>query len=395
MPRPIRSGVFLCAPESQAKLQKRNLLFRQKKMTSSNQSALHLVTDEGTLRARSDETELPTEQCAETRALASPRELRMEIPLRRFARDKIFEVRSRIKARIEHGIGSPIAIVGPCSIHCETAALEYAERLAALQTRLGDQVQLVMRVYFEKPRTTVGWKGFLYDPDLNGKSDLAEGLRRGRALMVKIAALGVPIATEVLDPLAASYLEDCLSWVAIGARTAESQIHRQLASGLDCAVGFKNGTDGSADVALHAMQAAAESHAHLAIDDEGRVAMRTTRGNTATHIVLRGGTSGPNFGYDEVAQIASRLRSMGRCAVLVDCSHGNSEKDYRRQPEVARAVLAQMRKEHADVFGLMLESHLVAGKQAIEGNRTYGMSVTDGCIDFATTEALLLEMASI
>ncbi len=319
----------------------------------------------------------------------------MQLPLSMSAEEGIVNARARLKTRIEHGIGPAIAIVGPCSIHCETAALEYAERLAALQTRLGDRVQLVMRVYLEKPRTTVGWKGFLYDPDLSGESNLSEGIRRGRALMVRIAELGIPIATEILDPLAASYFEDCLSWVAIGARTTESQIHRQLASSLGCAVGFKNGTDGSVDVAIHAMLAAAEPHAHLGIDEEGRIAMKTSAGNSAAHIVLRGGTSGPNYSRSAVTDVAARLLAHTRPAVLVDCSHGNSEKDYRRQPEVAREVMSQMRQEHADVFGLMLESHLVAGKQSTAFPRTYGMSVTDGCIDFATTEALLFEMAAI
>jgi 3-deoxy-7-phosphoheptulonate synthase len=252
-----------------------------------------------------------------------------------------------------------------------------------------------MRVYLEKPRTTIGWKGFLYDPGLNGESDLAAGLTRGRELMVRIAELEIPIATEILDPLAADYFEDCLSWVAIGARTAESQIHRQLASGLECAVGFKNGTDGGVRVATQAMEAAAQPHAHLGIDAQGRIAMKHTTGNRATHVVLRGGDSGPNYGRDAVSRVADDLRKSGkRAAIFVDCSHGNSEKDYRRQPEVARTVMSQMNAAHADVFGLMLESHLVAGKQAAEGSREYGVSVTDGCIDFATTEALLLEMAA-
>ncbi len=364
-------------------------------MNSSKQSALHLVTEDEPSQLRTDTSALTSRERVPNRPLPSPFELRDRFPLSERAARRIDDVRTRIRTRIEHGIGAPIAIVGPCSIHCETAALEYAERLAALQLRLGDRVQLVMRVYFEKPRTTVGWKGFLYDPDLNGRSDLEAGLRRGRALMVKIAELGVPIATEILDPLTARYFEDCLSWVAIGARTTESQIHRQLASDLDCAVGFKNGTDGSVDVALQAMEAAAQSHSHLAADDEGRIVMRQSAGNTATHVVLRGGRAGPNYSRDAVLRVGEALRTRGRPAVLVDCSHGNSEKDFRRQPEVAREVIRQMHQEHADVFGLMLESHLVAGKQSDEGTLKYGVSVTDGCIDFSTTEALLLEMAGI
>lgn len=364
-------------------------------MTSQTQSALYLVPTGAPSTPQSETTELAPDVRPTTRALPSPSDLRQRSPLSDRAACAISAARARIRARIEHGSGAPLAIVGPCSIHCETSALEYAERLSALQVRLGDRLQILMRVYFEKPRTTVGWKGFLYDPDLTGKSDLAEGLKRGRALMVRIAELGLPIATEVLDPLSAAYLEDCLSWVAIGARTAESQIHRQLASGLGCAVGFKNGTDGSVTVATQAMEAAAEPHAHLGIDDFGRIAMKSTEGNRVTHVVLRGGHSGPNYHRAQVSKVAASLVSAGqRAAVLVDCSHGNSEKDYRRQPEVARAVISQMGEAHADVFGLMLESHLVAGKQSTDGEREYGVSVTDGCIDFATTEALLLEMAS-
>lgn len=364
-------------------------------MTSSQTSALCLVPTESPSTSNSDTKELASESEGATRALPSPSELRQEVSLSERAAEQLAEARARIQARILHGCGAPIAIVGPCSVHCETATLEYAERLAALKERLGSSVQLVMRVYLEKPRTTVGWKGFLYDPDLTGESDLAEGLRRGRALMVQIAELGLPIATEILDPLAADYFEDCLSWVAIGARTAESQIHRQLASGLGCAVGFKNGTDGSVTIATQAMEAAGEPHAHLGIDEHGRVAMKRTRGNRATHVVLRGGSSGPNYQTEAVARVSEILRTSGqRPAILVDCSHGNSEKDYRRQPTVARAVMSQMKQSHADVFGLMIESHLFSGKQPAEGLREYGVSVTDGCIDFATTEGLLLEMAS-
>jgi 3-deoxy-7-phosphoheptulonate synthase len=328
--------------------------------------------------------------------LPSPAELRGQLPLVGTCNAQIQVQRAHLKARIEHGIGAPIAIVGPCSIHCEASAIEYAQKLRELQSRLGERVQIVMRVYFEKPRTTLGWKGFLYDPDVDGSHDLRRGLERARALLVQIAEIGLPIATEILDPLVAEYFEDCLSWVAIGARTSESQIHRQLASGLACPVGFKNGTDGSVTVAAQASQTAEQAHTHLGINEHGKVVMKQTRGNPATHVVLRGGKNGPNYHVESVTDVARSLRALGRrAAVVVDCSHGNSEKDYARQPLVAREVMAQMRKDHADVMGLMLESHLKAGSQPAAGAREYGVSITDGCVDFETTEHLLEELAHV
>jgi 3-deoxy-7-phosphoheptulonate synthase len=369
-------------------------------MTSpQNNAALQEESESATprLRRTSNVTELtPRAESTTHSPLLTPAELRSDLPLSEEAKRSIFNARERLIRRVEKGQGAPIAIVGPCSIHCETAALEYAERLVALQERIGDRVQLVMRVYFEKPRTTVGWKGFLYDPDLDGSDDLARGLVRARSLLVKIAELGLPIATEILDPLAADYLEDCLSWVAIGARTSESQIHRQVASRLPCPVGFKNGTDGSVTVAAQASESAASPHTHLGIDENGRVAVKRSLGNRATHLVLRGGKSGPNFDAPSVAAAARALEELGqRGAVLVDCSHGNSEKDHNRQIAVARAVMAQMSEKHADVLGLMLESHLVAGRQSMESPRQYGVSVTDACIDFGATEGLLLELSEV
>jgi 3-deoxy-7-phosphoheptulonate synthase len=322
------------------------------------------------------------------------------LPLSTAAQAGVEAARARLAARITCGEGPVIAIVGPCSIHSEQAALEYAERLLHLQQLLRDRVQLVMRVYLEKPRTTVGWKGFLYDPDLNGTDDLLQGLQRGRRLMTRIAEMGVPIATELLDPIVAPYLADCLTWVAIGARTTESQIHRQLASSLPCPVGFKNGTDGSVNAASSACIAASRAHTHLGVDCDGRAALLCSAGNQHTHVVLRGGHSGPNFDSHSVQQAASDMSSRGlRAALLVDCSHGNSEKDYRRQPQVARSVMQQMRAAVGDspLIGLMLESHLCAGSQPLDVAADpealrYGVSVTDGCIDFATTEALLSEI---
>lgn len=366
-------------------------------MNPSHESAATLTEDDPILddvaAARFSEV---TELLPAAVPLLSPAELKLKIRLPKATSDSILAARARLKQRVEHGHGAPIAIVGPCSIHCETAALEYAERLVHLQKRLGDKVQLVMRVYFEKPRTTIGWKGFLYDPDLDGSCDLKKGLERARALLVRIAGLGLPIATEILDPIAAEYLEDCLSWVAIGARTSESQIHRQLASRLACPVGFKNGTDGSVEVASQAMQTAAAPHTHLGIDDHGRVAVRNSPGNRATHVVLRGGSRGPNFDRASVKAATTALRSQGLTPrVLVDCSHGNSEKDHNRQPFVAREVMDQIKEGNSDLLGVMIESHLLSGRQSVDSPRKYGVSVTDACIDFPTTEALLLEFAGL
>jgi 3-deoxy-7-phosphoheptulonate synthase len=251
-----------------------------------------------------------------------------------------------------------------------------------------------MRAYFEKPRTTVGWKGFLYDPDLDGSDDLVRGLARARKLMVELSELGVPLATEILDPLSAPYLDDTLSWVAIGARTSESQIHRQLASQLPCPVGFKNGTDGNIRIASDAISSALAEHSHLGLDEEGRVALMRSFGNSACHLVLRGGEKGPNFSKAQVEGAAQSLKARGhKPRILIDCSHQNSGKDHRRQPEVARAAMAQLGAAHADVMGIMLESHLQSGRQDVATSLRYGVSVTDACIDFATTEHLLEELA--
>ncbi len=327
--------------------------------------------------------------------LPAPGQLRALYSLDEAARERITSTRKRLKRRIEDGQGPPIAIVGPCSIHCETSALEYAERIRNVQERLGDRVQIVMRAYFEKPRTTVGWKGFLYDPDLDGSSDLVRGLARARRLLVQLSEIGVPLATEVLDPLTVPFIEDCLSWVAVGARTSESQIHRQMASGLLCPVGFKNGTDGQIVAATQAIESAASAHTHLGIDEFGQVALLRSPGNQACHVVLRGGKEGPNYAKSAVAQTALTLKAQGRAPrILVDCSHQNSGKDHLRQPEAARAVIEQIGQNHADVIGFMLESHLNAGSQPVDAPHKYGVSITDSCIDFSTTEILLDELAN-
>lgn len=334
------------------------------------------------------------------RPLPSPQELISRHPLSHQAKQWVEGHRARLRERLVRGSGAPIVIVGPCSIHCEKAVVEYGEKLSKLQSRLGDRVIVVMRAYFEKPRTTIGWKGFLYDPDVNGSDDLSRGLERARALLVQLSEMGLALATEILDPLTAPYFQDCLSWVAIGARTSESQIHRQLASGLPCPVGFKNGTDGSLSVAVQAMQSAANPHTHLGIDSAGRAALIKSPGNAHTHLVLRGGTTGPNYDERSIELAGESLERAGmRPGVLVDCSHANSEKDHRNQPKVARHVLAQIRNaaegqcKNVDLLGLMIESHLNEGQQSTEEALEYGVSITDACIDFRTTEVILEELA--
>ncbi len=335
---------------------------------------------------------IPTQRPEPERAsLPSPRELGEAYALSPSALVRVNEARARIAERLHTGRGPLVAIVGPCSLHSEEAARAYAERLAPLAERLRDDVTIVMRAYFEKPRTTIGWKGFLYDPDMDGSHDLARGLERARALLVELSELGLPLATEILDPLTAPYFEDCLSWAAIGARTAESQIHRQLVSGLECPVGFKNGTDGSVSIALAAMESARVPHTHLGIDRNGRISIAETRGNRDTHVVLRGGRSGPNYDAESITRLAGSQDMT--LPLLVDCSHGNSGKDYRKQCEVAEAVMAQLPRRDVRLMGLMIESHVEAGRQEPGKPASPHKSVTDACIGFEATQSLLESMA--
>ncbi|HBS17152.1 MAG TPA: 3-deoxy-7-phosphoheptulonate synthase, partial [Halomonas sp.] len=284
-----------------------------------------------------------------------------------------------------------LVVVGPCSIHDPDAALEYADRLAALSDEVSEQILPVMRVYVEKPRTTVGWKGLAYDPDLDGSGDMPRGIALSRELMHAVASRGLPVATELLQPMLAPYLDDLLSWVAIGARTTESQLHRELASDLSAAVGFKNATSGDVQVAIDAMQAAAHSHQRFAMDLQGRPIMQETAGNPHTHVVLRGGHGEPNYQAHHVRSAVNTLREAGQNPrLMVDCSHANARKDHRRQSEVMLDVLAQRQAGDANLVALMLESHLYEGKQALTPSALrYGVSVTDACVSWETTERLL------
>ena len=322
--------------------------------------------------------------------LPSPLQLKSQLPLDLALTEQVAAHRRAIRAILNGDDSRLLVIVGPCSIHDPHSALEYAQRLADLAAQVSDQMLLVMRAYVEKPRTTVGWKGLAYDPQLDGSDDMAGGLTLSRQLMREMLRLGLPIATEILQPMAAGYFDDLLGWVAIGARTTESQIHREMASGLPMPVGFKNGTDGGVAVASDAMRSAAHPHRHFGMDRQGHPAIIETQGNRDTHIVLRGGHGGPNFDRQSVARIRDSLQKNALSArIMVDCSHANSGKDPLRQPLVFRDVLAQRLQGDTSLVGMMLESHLFEGCQPLSESMRYGVSVTDGCLGWDDTEQLL------
>ena len=326
--------------------------------------------------------------------LPSPAVLRQRLPLSDALAARVHADRNAIRAVLDGRDPRLLVVVGPCSLHDPVAALEYAERLAALAPELSDQLLLVMRAYVEKPRTTVGWKGLLYDPHLDGRGDMAEGLRLSRRLMLDILEAGLPLASELLQPMAASYFDDLLGWAAIGARTSESQIHRELVSGLDLPVGFKNGTDGSLTIACDAMRSAAHPHRHFGIDALGHPALLETHGNPDTHLVLRGGHRGPNHDAASVAQARAALAKQGIAVrLVVDCSHANSGKDPLRQPAVLAEVIEQRLAGDVSLRGVMLESNLFDGCQPLSGELRYGVSITDGCLGWIGTERLLRETA--
>ena len=285
-----------------------------------------------------------------------------------------------------------LVVIGPCSIHDLEAGREYAEKLAKLAKEVDDRMLIVMRVYFEKPRTTVGWKGLIMDPKLDGTSDIPEGLRIARRFLLDIIELGLPTATELLDPITPQYIADLISWSAIGARTTESQTHRQMASGLSMPLGFKNGTDGDLTVAINAIKAASQPQTFLGIDNEGRANALTTKGNPHCHVVLRGGSHGPNYSAEDVAQVRKLLEaSQLTPAIMTDCSHANSSKDPARQPEVFDEIVRQSLSEPS-VIGAMVESNLGFGNQSFPQpieDLNYGVSITDGCIDWETTETMI------
>jgi 3-deoxy-7-phosphoheptulonate synthase len=326
----------------------------------------------------------------ETRVLPPPEALLRDLPKTDAQSEFVIRARNEI-ADVIHGRDPRLlCIVGPCSIHDTEAALEYAGRLAKLSREVADRLVVAMRVYFEKPRTTVGWKGMIMDPGLDGSNDIGRGLRVARQLLGEVLDLGLPTATELLDPITPQYIADLVCWSAIGARTVESQIHRQMASGLSMPLGFKNSTDGSIASAVNAIKAAAGGHTFLGITLRGEAAIVSTRGNRDCHIVLRGGASGPNMDAVSVATAQRHLESAGiRPAVLIDCSHDNSGKNPERQPAVLECVLDQVKAGDRSIVGLMLESNLHGGNQSLTPSGAglkRGVSITDGCIDWETTE---------
>jgi 3-deoxy-7-phosphoheptulonate synthase len=288
-------------------------------------------------------------------------------------------------------------VVGPCSIHDTQAALDYADLLQKLKKKVDDQLFLVMRVYFEKPRTTVGWKGLINDPFMDDSFHIEEGLKIARTLLNELAERGLPTATEALDPIIPQYIGDLISWSAIGARTTESQTHREMASGLSTPVGFKNGTDGNIQVAINAMKSSLAPHSFLGIDSEGRISVYKTKGNPYIHVVLRGGNSQPNFDRESVKACVKALEAEKLSPkILIDCSHGNSNKDHRKQPSVMKTIVDQVLEGNRAIVGAMIESNLFEGNQQIPQDLSrlqYGVSVTDKCIDWETTEQCLVEAA--
>jgi 3-deoxy-7-phosphoheptulonate synthase len=325
--------------------------------------------------------------------LVTPAELKTELPLSEAAYNTVLHGRTTIQNILDGKDKRLFIVIGPCSIHDVAAAHEYADRLATLAKEIDDTIFVVMRVYFEKPRTTVGWKGLINDPDMNDSFDIQKGLRMARKLLLDLNEKGLPCATEALDPNTPQYMQDLISWSAIGARTTESQTHREMSSGLSCPVGFKNGTDGGMTVAVNAMQAVKAGHSFLGLSADGKVSIIKSKGNPYAHVVLRGGSDGPNYDETAVAQAENELakgKTSGK--IMIDTSHANSGKDPYLQPMVIKNVAEQIRNGNQSIIGLMIESHLKGGNQSLTSNLDdleYGKSITDGCLDWESTVAAL------
>lgn len=331
-----------------------------------------------------------TQTTVQETLLSLPQQLKAQLPLSTPLKLQIAEQRQTIQNILEGKDHRLMVITGPCSIHDPIAVLEYAEKLKQLQTKVSDQIFFVMRAYIEKPRTTVGWKGFLYDPLLDGSSNMQLGLEQSRALYLAIIEMGLPIATEILSPMATAYFDDLLAWGAIGARTSESQIHREISSHMPFSIGFKNGTDGSIQIALDAIQSASNPHQFMGIGQQGMACMLQSQGNPKPHLILRGANSGPNYALNDIRHMQDKVKGE-LPALVIDCSHGNSSKNPLNQPNVLRSIVAE--RTQSNVCGVMLESHLVDGNQKISDDMVYGQSVTDGCLGWEKTEEVLLEVA--
>ena len=327
--------------------------------------------------------------------LVTPEQLKAKLPVSEEVRENVQAARDTVHNILARKDKRLLVVVGPCSIHDVVAAKEYALKLTDLARELQDTLFIVMRAYFEKPRTTTGWKGLINDPYLDDTFCVAQGLEIARTLLLEIASLGMPLSTEALDPITPQYLQDLIAWSAIGARTTESQTHREMASGLSSAIGFKNGTDGGLEVATNALQSVASPHSFLGINPSGQVSVLKTRGNPNAHIVLRGGTRGPNYDDASIRACEKELEKIGLTQnIMVDCSHANSNKDHNKQPDVARDIARQILEGNQSIIGLMIESNLHAGNQPLNlQDLAYGVSVTDACIDWATTETTLRELA--
>lgn len=340
---------------------------------------------------------LPTQDInvVEIVRLKPPRVIKDELPMSEAANRVVVEGRAAVRRILRREDPRLLVVVGPCSVHDPKGALDYTRRLVRLRDELQDRLFIVMRVYFEKPRTTVGWKGLINDPHMDGSGDIQTGLRIARRLLLDVAELGMPAGTEFLDAIVPQYISDLVTWAAIGARTTESQTHREMASGLSMPVGFKNGTDGSLQIALDAMHAARTPHSFLGVDQDGFTSVVRTKGNPFGHVVLRGGRTNTNYDPASIAAAVAALAKAQQDPVLmVDCSHANSLKQHRMQEDVARNVIAQRAEGNKALTGLMLESYLEEGNQPVPENRAelkYGVSITDACLNWTTTERVLRE----
>jgi len=330
--------------------------------------------------------------------VVTPTELKKELPLPESVRELVTNSRQTVKDILDGKDDRLFAVVGPCSIHDTELALDYGKRLKALADAVSEQIFIIMRVYFEKPRTTVGWKGLINDPHLNGSFEIEDGLRKARKLLIDLSEIGLPLATEALDPISPQYLQDTITWTAIGARTTESQTHREMSSGLSSPVGFKNGTDGSLDVAVNAMKSVVSGHAFLGINPQGQVAITKTKGNQYGHVVLRGGGGKPNYDSVSIALCEQALeKAKLPTNIVVDCSHANSNKDHNVQPLVLDDIAHQIKDGNRSICGVMIESNINEGNQSIPNDLSqlkYGVSVTDACISWESTVKSLNKMAS-